>query len=168
MITDIRPSDPLYSHRLPFFLLFTDQGRSGLNAKRILLSHMGSHLVKDNQQRNCILVTSEQFRLFHSTSFSLPYQSFDPDSLRITTKHRQICAHTAADHYRWLSSGPTKNANSPSQNESMSDVLLNLYKRTKLSLIPCWPQHTEQTAENLTKQYDMYSEIFSFPWEFKI
>lgn len=105
---------------------------------------MRSHLVKDNQQRNCILVTSEQFRLFH-TFFSFPYQSFEElsDSLRITTKRRQICAHTAAGHYRWLFSGPTKNANSLSQNENMLNVLLNLSKRTKLGLIPCGPQHIE-------------------------
>lgn len=103
VITDIRPSGPLDSHRLPFFHyfpLFTDQGCSGLNAERILLFHMGSHLVKDNQQRNCILVASEQFRLFHSTFISFPYQSSEElsDSLRITMKHRQICAHTAASH----------------------------------------------------------------------
>lgn len=35
-----------FSHFTIFFLLFTDQGHSGLNAEIICISHMGSYLVK--------------------------------------------------------------------------------------------------------------------------
>lgn len=35
-----------FSYFTIFFLLFTDQGHSGLNAEIICISHMGSHLVK--------------------------------------------------------------------------------------------------------------------------